>query len=103
MSALICPFCRASQKTKGYKGSLIWFDCGTMIREDRPNNREDQTMRCRIVELDALRTRIKRLEESLDAMYEHNEEKIKRIKQLESENDAMRQDLLLWREAEVKP
>ena len=57
--------------------------------------------------------RIKRLEEELmDVRNEHavlvadvvlRDDKIERIKQLEEENDAMRADLLLWREQEVKP
>lgn len=57
--------------------------------------------------------RIKRLEEQLmDAKNKHavlvadvvlNEDMAERIKQLEEENDAMRADLLLWREQEVKP
>ena len=60
-----------------------------------------------------LKNRIKRLEEQLmDAKNEHavlvadvvlNEDRAERIKQLEEENDAMRADLLLWREQEVKP
>ena len=57
--------------------------------------------------------RIKRLEEQLmesknkyavlvaDVVL--NEDRAERIKQLEEENDAMRADLLLWREQEVKP
>ena len=60
-----------------------------------------------------LKDRIKRLEEQLmesknkyavlvaDVVL--NEDKAERIKQLEEENDAMRADLLLWREQEVKP
>ena len=60
-----------------------------------------------------LKNRIKRLEEQLmDAKNEHavlvadvvlNEDRAERIKQLEEENDAMRADLLLWREQEVTP
>ena len=57
--------------------------------------------------------RIKRLEEQLmesknkyavlvaDVVL--NEDRAEWIKQLEEENDAMRADLLLWREQEVKP
>ena len=57
--------------------------------------------------------RIKRLEEQLmEAKNKHsvlvadvvlNEDRAERIKQLEEENDAMRADLLLWNEQEVKP
>ena len=60
-----------------------------------------------------LKARIKRLEEQLmEAKNKHavlvadvvlRDDKIERIKQLEEENDAMRADLLLWREQEVKP
>ncbi len=56
--------------------------------------------------------RIKRLEEQLmDAKNKHAvlvadvalyEDRAERIKQLEEENDAMRADLLLWEQKEVK-
>ena len=57
--------------------------------------------------------RIKQLEEEImEVKNKHsvlvadvvlNEDRAERIKQLEDENDAMRADLLLWREQEVKP
>ena len=64
-------------------------------------------------ELNRMADRINKLEEQLmDAKNKHavlvadivlNEDRAERIKQLEEENDAMRADLLLWREQEVKP
>jgi hypothetical protein len=64
-------------------------------------------------ELNRLNDRINKLEEKLmHVMNKHamlvadvvlNEDRAERIKQLEEENDAMRADLLLWREQEVKP
>ena len=64
-------------------------------------------------ELNAANDRIKRLEEDLmDAKNKHAalvadvvvyEDRGERIKQLEQENDAMRADLLLWDEKEVRP
>ena len=60
-----------------------------------------------------LEERIKRLKEQLmDSKNKHavlvadvvlNEDRADRIKRLEDENDAMRADLLLWHEQEVKP
>jgi len=46
---------------------------------------------------------IQRLRESNFHLREGCEELKQRIKQLEEENDAMRADLLLWNEKEVKP
>jgi septal ring factor EnvC (AmiA/AmiB activator) len=64
-------------------------------------------------ELNESNQRIKRLEEQLmDSKNKHavlvadvvlNEDRAERIKRLEEENDAMRADLLLWQEQEVKP
>ena len=64
-------------------------------------------------ELNAANDRIQRLEEELmDTKNKHavlvadvvlNEDRADRIKRLEDENDAMRADLLLWHEQEVKP
>ena len=63
-------------------------------------------------ELNRMADRINKLEEKLmHVMNKHamlvadvvlNEDKAERIKQLEEENDAMRADLLLWREQEAK-
>ena len=63
-------------------------------------------------ELNRLNDRIKRMEEELmDTKNKHavlvadvvlNEDGAAHIKQLEAENDAMRADLLLWNENEVK-
>jgi hypothetical protein len=63
-------------------------------------------------ELQEARDRIKRLEEDLmDAKNQYAvlladvalyEDRGERIKRLEEENDAMRADLLLWQEQEVK-
>ena len=63
-------------------------------------------------ELNRLNDRIKQLEEELmDTKNNHavlvadvvlNEDRAAHIKQLEAENDAMRADLLLWNENEVK-
>jgi hypothetical protein len=63
-------------------------------------------------ELQEARDRIKRLEEDLmDAKNQYAvlladvalyEDRGERIKRLEEENDAMRADLLLWNEKEVK-
>ena len=63
-------------------------------------------------ELNAANDRIQRLEEELmDTKNKHavlvadvvlNEDRADRIKRLEAENDAMRADLLLWNENEVK-
>ena len=46
---------------------------------------------------------IQRLRESNYQLRKGAEEAKQRIKRLEEENDAMRADLLLWREQEVKP
>ena len=64
-------------------------------------------------ELNRMADRIKRLEEELmDTKNKHavlvadvvlNEDRADRIKRLEEENDALRADLLLWNEKEVKP
>jgi hypothetical protein len=45
----------------------------------------------------------RRLERKLAATRKYLSEVTERVKQLETENDAMRADLLLWREKEVKP
>ena len=46
---------------------------------------------------------IERLTNKVAQLYKGAEEQKQRIKQLETENDAMRADLLLWSEQEVKP
>ena len=46
---------------------------------------------------------IERLKKANLQLREGAEEQKQRIKQLETENDAMRADLLLWHEQEVKP
>ena len=54
-------------------------------------------------ELNAANVEIERLTAKVAQLYEGAEEAKQRIKQLEEENDAMRADLLLWHEQEVKP
>ena len=54
-------------------------------------------------ELNASTSEIERLTSKVDQLYEGAEEQKQRIKRLESENDALRADLLLWNEKEVKP
>ena len=56
----------------------------TQISDSTPHNVADLGMLCR------------KLERELNAAQQ-------RIKRLEEENDAMRADLLLWREQEVEP
>ena len=53
--------------------------------------------------LNAATSEIERLTQKVSKLYEGAEEQKQRIKQLETENDAMRADLLLWSEQEVKP
>jgi hypothetical protein len=45
----------------------------------------------------------RRLERKLAATRKYLSEVTERVKQLETENDAMRADLLLWNEKEAKP
>ena len=80
-----------------------------------PDDREliDTHPQTIVRELNRMAERINKLEEKLmHVMNKHavlvadvvlRDDKIERIKQLEEENDAMRADLLLWSEQEVKP
>ena len=58
----------------------------TPISDSTPHNIAELGMLCR------------RLERKLAATRKYLSEVTERVKQLESENDAMRADLLLWRE-----
>ena len=53
-------------------------------------------------ELNAATSEIARLTSKAAQLYENAEEQNQRIKRLEEENDALRADLLLWNEKEVK-
>ena len=80
---------------------------------ESPDCNHPRELRAIALEVRKREDRIKQLEEELmDVKNEHavlvadvvlRDDKIERIKQLEEENDAMRADLLLWREQEVKP
>ena len=80
---------------------------------EAPDCNHPRELRAVAFQVRKLEDRIKQLEEELmDVKNEHavlvadvvlRDDKIERIKQLEEENDAMRADLLLWREQEVKP
>ena len=80
---------------------------------ESPDCNHTRELRAIALEVRKREDRIKQLEEELmDVKNEHavlvadvvlRDDKIERIKQLEEENDAMRADLLLWREQEVKP
>ena len=63
----------------------------TPISDSTPHNVGDLGMLCR------------RLERKLAATRKYLSEVTERVKQLETENDALRADLLLWHEQEVKP
>jgi hypothetical protein len=62
----------------------------TPISDSTAHNVADLGMLCR------------RLERKLAATRKYLSEVTERVKQLETENDAMRADLLLWSEKEVK-
>ena len=80
---------------------------------EAPGCHQSRELRAIAFQVRKLEDRIKQLEEELmDVKNKHavfvadvvlNEDRAERIKQLEEENDAMRADLLLWREQEVKP
>ena len=63
----------------------------TPISDSTPHTVADLGMLCR------------RLERKLAATRKHLSDVSERVKQLETENDAMRADLLLWQEQDVKP
>jgi HPt (histidine-containing phosphotransfer) domain-containing protein len=63
----------------------------TPISDLTPHNVADLGMLCR------------RLERKLAATRNYLSQVTEQVKQLETENDAMRADLLLWNEQEVKP
>ena len=63
----------------------------TPISDSTPHNVAELGLLCR------------RLERKLAATRKHLSDVSERVKQLETENDAMRADLLLWQEQEVKP
>jgi HPt (histidine-containing phosphotransfer) domain-containing protein len=63
----------------------------TPISDSTPHNVAELGMLCR------------RLERKLSATRKYLSEVTERVEQLETENDAMRADLLLWREQEAKP
>ena len=91
----------------------------TPISDSTPHNVGDLGMLCRTLERlasvrldyinqleannDAANAEIERLTAKVAQLYEGAEEQKQRVKQLEIENDAMRADLLLWQEQEVKP
>jgi hypothetical protein len=83
----------------------------TPISDSTPHNVAELGMLCRRLErLAAVRLAyITQLETEKDALREDillwndNLRLQQRINRLEEENDAMRADLLLWREQEVKP
>ena len=62
----------------------------TPISDSTPHNVADLGMLCR------------RLERKLAATRKYLSDVSERVKQLETENDAMRADLLLWNEQEAK-
>jgi peptidoglycan hydrolase CwlO-like protein len=76
----------------------------TPISDSTPHNVADLGMLCRRLEreLNASTSEIERLTNKVAQLYEGAEEQHQRIKRLEQENDAMRADLLLWEEKEVK-
>ena len=63
----------------------------TPISDSTPHNVAELGMLCR------------RLERKLAATRKYLCDVSERVRQLDKENDAMRADLLLWREQEVKP
>ena len=63
----------------------------TPISDSTAHNVADLGMLCR------------RLERKLSATRKYLSQVTEQVKQLETENDAMRADLLLWNEQEVKP
>jgi len=63
----------------------------TPISDSTPHNVGDLAMVCR------------RLERKLSATRKYLSQITEQVKQLETENDALRADLLLWHEQEVKP
>ena len=85
---------------------------GFMIHTPDDRKLRDTHPQVIVRELNRMSDRINKLEEKLmHVMNKHamlvadvvlNEDKAERIKQLEEENDAMRADLLLWREQEAK-
>ena len=84
-----------------------------LFLSEAPGCHQSRELRAIAFQVRKLEDRIKQLEEELmDVKNKHavfvadvvlNEDRAERIKQLEEENDAMRADLLLWREQEVKP
>jgi len=63
----------------------------TPISDSTPHNVAELGMLCR------------RLERKLAATRKYLGEVSERVRQLDTENDALRADLLLWNEKEVKP
>ena len=45
MNPNTCQFCGAKVKSD-WMGSVLWFECGTMVNADNPLQRHDQTMVC---------------------------------------------------------
>ena len=100
---------------KRYESEKLWsmgpVD-GFMIHTPDDRELKDTHPQTIVRELNRMADRIKRLEEELmDTKNKHavlvadvvlNEDRAAHIKQLEAENDAMRADLLLWNENEVK-
>ena len=80
---------------------------------EKQNYYDSRELRAIALEVRKREDRIKQLEEELmEVKNKHAvlvadvalyEDRVERIKQLEEENDAMRADLLLWNEQEVKP
>jgi predicted nucleic acid-binding Zn-ribbon protein len=80
---------------------------------EKQNYYDSRELRAIALEVRKREDRIKQLEEEImEVKNKHSvlvadvvldEDRAERIKQLEEENDAMRADLLLWREQEVKP
>lgn len=84
----------------------------TPISDSTPHNIAELGILCRRLErlasirldyIQRLEAEVDRLTAKVAQLYAGAEEAKQRIQRLENENDAMRADLLLWREQEVKP
>ena len=93
-----CPFCESPVRIhcgnplRSDDGGFATYECRTQIDiewDDDQWRRVGQSDLCRIREIQLLTNQ--------------RDEAREIITQLEQENDAMRADLLLWREQEVKP
>ena len=93
-----CPFCESHVRVhcgnplRSDDGGFATYECRTQIDiewDDDQWRRVGQSDLCRIREIQLLA--------------KQRDEARERITQLEQENDAMRADLLLWNEKEVRP